>query len=76
MYMKQLQHQNQQQQQPPSHLNPHMLAGGGAGGPTNAQNEFFKPSLPEQLYSSFNQMGVNDNSPMNAGVSKKFLYSE
>lgn len=60
LYVKQQQQHHQHQ------LHSHMT-----GGPPGTQNEFFnKPSLPDQLYGSFNQMPVNENpAAINIGVS-------
>ncbi|KAG0713063.1 Protein Gawky [Chionoecetes opilio] len=50
----------QQQQQQHHQLHPHLSAA--AGPPGTPQDFFNKPSLPEQLYGSFNQLSVADNS--------------
>lgn len=52
LYVKQQQQHHHQQIQ--SHMS--------ATGPPGAQADFFnKPSLPDQLYGSFNQLSVTDN---------------
>nr|XP_053632676.1 protein Gawky-like isoform X3 [Cherax quadricarinatus] len=49
----------QQQQHHHPQLHSHL-----PGGPPGTQNDFFnKPSLPDQLYSSFTQMPVSENPP-------------
>uniref|UniRef100_A0A0P4WB21 RRM domain-containing protein n=1 Tax=Scylla olivacea TaxID=85551 RepID=A0A0P4WB21_SCYOL len=54
-----------QQQQHHQQLHPHISAG-----PPGAQADFFtKPSLPDQLYGSFNQLSVSDNPAAAAVVS-------